>query len=160
MKIIDHGYWVLYKPTDFSAWKSPPPRGALFCKRESDGVDWYKYSHPTEDDQKLNRLGSQNFREDSVKIAFMWHEVEKQWIIGPSTTDVSLIFPQNMRVRELIDTGLTDEDEIIARYRNKVVDPKTTELLGDRSLFAPPVMDVMKTLEDVIARLEKLEKRR
>jgi hypothetical protein len=123
-------------------------------------VDWYQYSHPTEDDRKRNRLFSENFQEDSVKIAFMFHQAEQQWIIGPSTTDVSLIFPQNMHLREIIDFGSTDEDEIVAYFRNKVVDVRTTEIIGDRADFAPPVMNVMKTLEDVIARLEKLEARK
>jgi hypothetical protein len=158
MKVIDHGQWNIYKPEPGQF--PTAPRGTLFSRRESDGVDWYQYSHPTEDDRKRNRLFSQNFQEDSVKVAIMWHEFEQQWIIGASSTDVSLIFPQQgMHVREIIGFGSTDEDKIIAHFRNMVVDIETTEIVCHRDKFAPksPMLDMMDTLKDVIARLERLE---
>lgn len=38
---IDHGDWVLYKPERH--WLLDQNKTILFCKRVSDGVDWYVY---------------------------------------------------------------------------------------------------------------------
>jgi hypothetical protein len=151
MKIIDHGKWIPYKPAK-DAWPEGAPRHALFSKRESDGVDWYDYVKTA-------------FQADSVKIAFMFHDYEQQWIIGPAVIDPTMIFPPNHYVREILDFGSTDEDEIIAAFRNKAVDPDTTEILGHRYTPPPPsaeelrvMNDYPKIILDLIARIEKLER--
>ena len=119
MKVIDHGKWIPYKPAK-DDWPEDAPPNAMFCKRESDGVDWYQYVNPKKDS---GRIFSENFQEDSVKIAFMFHEVEQQWIIGPSVTDATMLFPAHHYVREITDFGSTDEEKIIAAFRNKAIDP-------------------------------------
>jgi hypothetical protein len=163
MKIIDHGKWIPYKPTKEN-WPEGAPANALFAKRESDGVDWYEYVNPPKDNKQ--RMFSENFRDGSVKIAFMFHEHQKKWIIGPSVLDATLIFPANHFVREIIDFGTTDEAEIIARLRNRFIDPETNEITDPP---APREMSederwVMENLTQVIvdmrARIEKLEKER
>jgi len=163
MKIIDHGKWIPYKPT------KPPeaaPPNALFAKRESDGVDWYDYVNPQ---KESGRLFSENFQEDSVKIAFMFHESDNHWIIGPAVTDATMIFPANHYVREIIGFGSTDENEIIAAFRNKVIHPETSEILGDRAEFRKRVVseeerEVMSnlaaTIIDLRERVKKLEEER
>jgi hypothetical protein len=159
MRIIDHGKWIPYKPTK---WPEHAPPNALFAKRERDGVDWYDYVNPT---KESGRLFSENFQEDSVKIAFMFHEAESRWIIGPAVTDATMIFPANHYVREIIGFGSTDENEIIAAFRNKVIHPETSEILGDRAAFVPKrPMNGVSTLEDMVmdlkARVAKLEAER
>jgi hypothetical protein len=162
MKIIDHGKWIPYKPAK-DAWPEGAPANALFAKRESDGVDWYDYVNPPKENRA--RLFSENFREDSVKIAFMWHETEQHFKIGATVIDATLIFPANQTVREIIDFGTVDEDEIIARLRNRYIDPETNEITEPPSprKASKEEMWVMENLFDVIidlqTRLEKLEKK-
>ena len=162
MKIIDHGKWIPYKPAK-DAWPEGAPANALFCKRESDGVDWYDYVNPVKDS---GRLFSENFQEDSVKIAFMFHEAEQQWIIGPSYVDATMLHPANQFVREIIDfPDVHNEDAVIEAFRNKVIDPDTNEILGHRWTPPPPspeeqrvMNDYPKIILDLIARVEKLER--
>jgi hypothetical protein len=163
MKIIDHGKWIPYKPSN-DAWPEGAPAQALFAKRESDGVDWYDYVNPPKENRQ--RLFSENFREDSVKIAFMWHESEQRWKIGPSVIDATLIFPANQIVREIIGFGTTDEDEIIARLRSRYIDPETNEITDPpppRKMSEDEAF-VMNNLAEVIvdlrARVQQLEKAR
>jgi hypothetical protein len=162
MKIIDHGKWIPYKPTK-DRWPEGAPLNALFAKRESDGVDWYDYVNPPK--EKRERLFSENFREDSVKIAFMWHEYEQRWKIGATVIDATMIFPANQIVREIIGFGTTDEQEIIARLRNRFIDPETNEITEPPPPRMPSEQErwVMDNLPDLImdmrSRLEKLEKK-
>jgi hypothetical protein len=162
MKIIDHGKWIPYKPAKDN-WPEGAPLNALFAKRESDGVDWYDYVNPPKEDR--GRLFSDNFREDSVKIAFMWHEAEQVWKIGPSVIDATMIFPANHFVREIIDFGTTDEDEIIARLRNRIINPDTNEITEPppEPVRSAEEMDAMINYPSIIlelrARIEKLEER-
>jgi hypothetical protein len=151
MKIIDHGKWIPYKPAK-DRWPEGAPTQALFCKRESDGVDWYDYVNPPKNNRR--RLFSENFREDSVKVAFMFHEMEQKWIIGPSVIDATLIFPANHHVREFIGFGSVDEDEIIAAFRNKVIDPDTNAL-SERPVLEK--IDWLAVVIDLKSRVEKLE---
>ncbi len=152
MKIIDHGKWIPYKPARLP---EGAPQHALFCKRESDGVDWYDYVNPPINNRQ--RLFSENFQEDSVKVAFMFHEVEQKWIIGPSVIDATMIFPANHHVREFIGFGSIDEDEIIRAFRNKVIDLHTNEL-SERPMAEK--IDLLAMVFDLKARVEKLEEQR
>ena len=95
-------------------WPEGAPLNALFAKRESDGKDWYEH---------VNDPAS--FQQDTVKIAILFHQFEQEWIIGPATTDATMIFPANMHVREIDGFGSIDEEEIIAAFRNKVINLKT-----------------------------------
>jgi hypothetical protein len=142
MKIIDHGKWIPYKPEVFP--KDAPPT-ALFAKRESDGKDWY---------QHVNDPAS--FQPDTVKIAFSFHEAEKEWIIGPAVIDATMIFPANHYVREIDGFGSTDENEIIAAFRNKVIDIKTNAMKDRPKNNAPSLIEMLNALT---RRIEKLEER-
>jgi len=162
MKVVDHGKWIPYKP---AVLPEGAPANALFAKRESDGVDWYEYVNPPKKNKA--RLFSENFREDSVKIAFCFHEAEKKWIIGPACIDPTMIFPANHYVREILDFPHSrDLDAIIDAFRNKLIDPETSELLGDRKQFMPELTPEQQTMRDLpqlvselIKRMDKLEDR-
>jgi len=160
MDIKSHGDWQRYTPHRLP--EGAPPN-AMFSRRIGDGVDWYDYVNPPKDNRQ--RLFSENFREDSVKIAFMFHEYEQKWKIGPSVIDATLIFPPNHFVREIIDFGTTDEDEIIARLRNRFIDPDSNEITEPPP---PPQLsseerrvseNMLAVVMDLMARMETLEKK-
>ena len=46
MKITDHGDWVRYVPRENPLADVAQPHTILFCKRASDGLDWYTSSAP------------------------------------------------------------------------------------------------------------------
>jgi|KBSMisStandDraft_5_1062788.scaffolds.fasta_scaffold00023_50 hypothetical protein len=47
MKFIDHGEWVAYKPENHPLRQHVDGHKLLFCKRKTDGVDWYDYRKAT-----------------------------------------------------------------------------------------------------------------
>jgi hypothetical protein len=151
MKIIDHGKWLPYKPPKDN-WPENAPLNALFAKRESDGKDWYEHVNNPE-----------SFQPDTVKVGFMFHDFEQEWIIGPASTDPTLIFPANMYVREIDGFGSVDEDEIIAAFRNKVIDV-ATNAMRDRPIAPQLTPEQLmathpNTILDLIERVKKLEER-
>lgn len=85
-QIIDHGKWVLYQP-DTLPEHAPP--GALFARRESDGVDWYDYSRD-----------AKSFGPYTVKFTVL---LQHGHVIGAATRDVTRLFPAGMLVRELTE---------------------------------------------------------
>jgi hypothetical protein len=141
MKMIDHGKWLPYKPAKLPVGA---PSHALFCKRESDGMDWYEYVN-----------SGKNFAEHSVKISVLYHDFWKAWVIGPSVIDATMLFPANQIVREITDFGSIDEDVLIATFRNKHFDPDTNEIRE------PPPLPIVEdpALVALRERLENLEKR-
>jgi hypothetical protein len=141
MKMIDHGMWRPYKPAKLP---EGAPSHALFCKRESDGMDWYEYVN-----------SGKNFAEHSVKISALYQEFWKAWVIGPSVIDATMLHPANQIVREIPDFGSTDEDVLIATFRNKHIDPETNEIRD------PPVLPDVEdpAVAALRERLENLEKR-
>jgi hypothetical protein len=88
-QIIDHGKWVPYKPDQL-----PPtaPPAALFCRRESDGVDWYDYVN-----------AGTNFSAEGVKFTAFWQDAYNGFTVGAATRDPTRLFPAGMLVREIID---------------------------------------------------------
>jgi hypothetical protein len=47
MKFIDHGEWIAYKPENHPLRQHVDGHKLLFCKRKTDGVDWYDYRRDT-----------------------------------------------------------------------------------------------------------------
>jgi len=110
-QIVDHGKWVPYKPDQL-----PPeaPPNALFCRRESDGVDWYDY---------VNDDG--NFSADGVKFTVFWQDAFNGFTVGAATRDPTRLFPADMLVREIIDyRGGEPQIEL----GDKLYDPDTHRL--------------------------------
>lgn len=143
MNMINHGKWIPYKPTKLP--EGAPPH-ALFCKRESDGMDWYEYVN-----------SGKNFAEDSVKLSALYQEFWKAWVIGPAVIDATMLHPANQIVREISDFGSTDEDVLIAAFRNKHIDPDTNEIRDPPILPPQPTID--ETITELFTRIRELRNR-
>lgn len=133
-QIVDHGKWVLYQPDTF-----PPhaPYGALFARRESDGVDWYVYS----------RDSKNFFGPDTVKFTAMWQDIHSGFVIGAATRDVTRLFPAGQLLREIIDYHGGDDPQ--AELGQKLFDPDS------RTLHAlPPLPRAPDPLEARVAAIE------
>lgn len=88
--IIDHGEW---KPYTREAVVSPEgfplvPAGTMFCKRESDGVDWYDFAR-----------AEGSFGEGSVLVACL--PTDLGLITQGVFSDFTRMFPQNQRLIEI-----------------------------------------------------------
>jgi hypothetical protein len=144
MKILDHGTWIEYKPTEL-----PPdvPRGAVFAKRESDGVDWYKYVHP-----------GTNFQPDTVKFALDIRDGET--IIRIPVIDADRLFPVGCRVVEIVDLKREqDEAKLIEEFANRRFDRKTGKI-GEVWKPKQPPDTTGALLKEILKRLDKLEERK
>lgn len=80
MRIVDHGKWEIYEP------ERPPPellgQRVMFCRRISDGKDWYQFQR-----ELLN---------DNIKIT-----VDSGNTVQATHRDVSMMFPAGMRLLEV-----------------------------------------------------------
>jgi hypothetical protein len=119
-QIIDHGKWVPYQPDQL-----PPeaPPNALFCRRESDGVDWYDYVRD-----------SKSFSTDGVKFTAFWQDAYNGFTVGAATRDPARLFPADMLVREIIDYR---GGEPQAELGKKLYDPHTHRLQALPELLLP-----------------------
>jgi hypothetical protein len=136
MAVIDHGKWQSYQPATL-----PPgvPAGAIFVRRESDGVDWYDYVN-----------NGANFGAGTVKFTALWSEGYASYMVKVAVYDETMLFPPNQLVREITDYAGSDPHADLA---NKLYDP-ATDAFSDRPVFEmPPALDV-KALLDRIATLE------
>lgn len=157
MAIVDHGFWVRYIPVE------PPegiPRYAAFCRRESDGQDWYEYVNRDVGSDK-----SDKFELDSVKciveVKSTRSEEADSPIVRASAVDATRLYPQDCQVIELLDVKREqDEEALIAEFANRKINLKTGKV-GE--VWTPPLpepkMDerVADALEMILQRLEKLE---
>ncbi|HZD61400.1 MAG TPA: hypothetical protein VE200_01260, partial [Xanthobacteraceae bacterium] len=87
----------------------------------------------------------------------------QEWIIGPAVIDPTMIFPANHYVREIDGFGSIDEDEVIAAFRNKVIDV-ATNAMRDRPMLTPLTPEQLRAMDpstilDLIERVKKLEER-
>lgn len=105
--IISHGDWARYTP---DPWPEHFPAEVMFCRRESDGVDWYYH---------LNAVGSFNLFSVKCTVA--------DDIVLAATTDQSRLFPQGCTVIEIF--GYTGSDPQ-ADFGGKVYDP-VANTIGD-----------------------------
>lgn len=108
MDIIDHGDWVPYKPDPWPAHLSNH-RNVLFCRRVSDGIDWYVF-------QRKQLTNANTIKMTLIKI--MDH-----WWVQATYRDASMIFPQNNKLIEI--TSVMPED--FEQYRDKTFDLTTRE---------------------------------
>ncbi|WP_213287596.1 hypothetical protein [Bradyrhizobium sp. sGM-13] len=88
MTIINHGSWSRYVP---GIWPEGFPSNIMFCKRDSDGIDWYDYIYK-----------GASFAPGSIKVTV------EGGLTRAATRDESKLFPQSSVVLEI--TGDNAED--------------------------------------------------
>lgn len=140
-QIMSHGRWIPYRPDKLPEFM---PSNTLFCRRESDLVDWYDY---VRDDT--------NFTAGSVKFAA--RKQNDSWIISVASHDASMLHPADQLVLEVIDYLGGDPSEELS---GRLFDPDTNRL-GDRPLILPlpdPLQPVLDRLAAIEARLDELER--
>jgi hypothetical protein len=147
MNVIEHGSWVRYQP---STIPDDAPPNALFCRRESDGMDWYAYVHP-----------GTNFGADTVKFAAIMRD-GVGYVVGPATTDATAMFPADHLVGEITDYVGTDPQGDLG---NKVFDPATGAFTDQppppaRQVETAAEKLILQTLGQLAKRLDALEKRK
>ena len=162
MAVRDHGFWKQYIPAE------PPtgiPRGAVFCKRESDGFDWYEYVN-VEKGNAAHKGRVKQFKPGTVKCVIEpkgrgKEDEPVEPIIRTAAVDETRLFPQDCQLIELEDVK-RDQNEaaLIEEFVNRKIDLKTGEL-GEKwePRMPEPQIDtrVADALEKILARLEKLE---
>lgn len=126
MTIINHGSWTRYVP-DVLPHGAPP--NAMFCMRDSDGIDWYEYIY-----------NGAPFAPGSIKITV--HD----GIATNAVRDESLLFPQSVLLLEV--TGDATADPLEA-YRGLAYDEATNTL-------SPPAPTVPQSVTPVQGRIALL----
>lgn len=130
---MSHGRWIAYKPETLPEFAPP---NALFCRRETDSVDWYDYVKNPE-----------SFAADSVKFTAV--KMDYGWIIGAANRDATMLHPAGQLVLEVIDYKGADPQE---ELENRLFDPETLRL-GDR----PPLPVFPDPLQPILDRLARIE---
>jgi hypothetical protein len=97
MDIIDHGDWVSYVPEGHPLLEHK----VVFCKRVSDGVDWYAYQRSTD-----------LLTSDTVKITLL--VINGDLTVMATHRDGSLIFPEKCK---LIEVDFKGDHETLRRKR-------------------------------------------
>jgi hypothetical protein len=141
MTVIYHGKWTLYKPqrpykkfkgTDFNI---------LYTRRDSDYRDWYVYIN---DDKP--------FKDGSVKMIV--RDQGYGWVVGAAVYDESMLWPESALVVEVTDYQGNDPQK---DFGGKVFNLNTRAFENPPPDEPPP--DMMKVLNEIMARLSKLEER-
>jgi hypothetical protein len=169
MNIIDHGVWVRYTP---EVLPETAPNGAIFAKRESDGVDWYDYvrpdflrmhppKQPTYDTngKVIEPNLKSNFHPDGIVCNVFHHRDHDAHIVGATVRgDPTAVYAINQRIIEI--TGYTGDDPH-KDFGGKVYD-HVSKKFGEKPQFKPPPPTpfeekMMEALNNIATRLEKLE---
>ena len=160
MTTKDHGFWRRYVPIKKVAKEPSPgdiatvqniPDNAMFLKRDSDDMDWYAYVHPQD-----------QFERDTVKVVVdvKGRDETGDPIVRVAAVEADRLFPQEGQVLELMDVKREqDEAALIEEFANHRIDIKTGKIGTRWKPPRQPVDDrVMGVLEQILARLERLEK--
>jgi hypothetical protein len=131
--IVDHGNWVPYtKEATLSPEGFPlVPAGTIFCKRESDGADWYEYSR-----------AEGTFQPGSVMIACLPTNLGLVTQGVFALENIQKMFPQNQR---LIEVQGWEGDKPHNVFANKVYNP-VGDTFSDIVLPAAPVITYKKDI--------------
>jgi hypothetical protein len=129
MTIIDHGTWTRYEP---EPWPADLPSNIMFCRRDRDGRDWYEY------------VKGNDLSRHSIKLTVL------DGVVRAATRDASMLFPQGCRVVEVVGDDASDPQ---ARYGGMIYDAKA------KALAAKPAEPVTPTMEDLLARIDALERK-
>ena len=129
--VVDHGNWVPYTRDAVLSPEGFPlvPAGTIFCKRESDGVDWYDYSR-----------AEGTFAPGSVKITCL--KTSLGIITQAVFLDSNNVFPQNCLIIEVQGWEGTKPHNTFER---KVYDPET-RTFSDIVLPPQPVITYKKDI--------------
>jgi hypothetical protein len=111
LTITQHGTWKAYEP---DPWPANLPLFVLFCRRESDQVDWYEFV-------KRDELAS-----ETVKMTAM--QVDEHWIVQAAARDATQLFPQQCLLLEV--DGVDDPDPQASYGAH--------EYFPDSNTFGPP----------------------
>ncbi|MCP1558397.1 UNVERIFIED_ORG: hypothetical protein M2438_002481 [Methylobacterium sp. SuP10 SLI 274] len=129
--IIDHGTWVPYTREAVVSPEGFPlvPAGTMFCRRESDGADWYDFSRAQD-----------SFAAGSILIACLKTDIG--WVTQGVFADFGRMFPQNQMLIELQGwEGEKPHNE----FGMKIYDP-VAQTFTDISVPAPQVIVFKKDI--------------
>jgi hypothetical protein len=139
--IVDHGNWVPYTREATLSPEGYPlvPAGTIFCRRESDGVDWYEYSR-----------AEGTFEPGSVMIACL--RTNLGWITQSvfAAENISRMFPQNQM---LIEVQGWKGDKPHNSFELRVYDPEA----GTFTDIPVPVQPVITYKKDIWVRATDAE---
>ncbi|CAO4176072.1 hypothetical protein [Methylorubrum populi] len=132
--IVDHGNWLPYTRDAVLSEEGFPlvPAGTIFCKRESDDVDWYDFSR-----------AKGSFAEGSVLVACL--KTDLGYITQAVYTDPQRMFPQNCM---LIEVQGWEGEKPHNTFSLKVYDPEA----GTFSEIPVPVQPVITYKKDIWVR--------
>lgn len=130
ISIINHGSWARYTP---DALPEGAPLGAMFCKRVSDGVDWYDYI----------RNGAV-FAPGSIKAT-----VDTNSVVQAVYRVADFLFPQDCVVIEITGDNSTADPQ--ATYGGQVLDGDTLTL----STPLPPKVTLVTPRQARLALLQQ-----
>lgn len=136
LTITHLGIWQLYQP---EVWPEELPKNTLFCRRESDGVDWYEFR--------------KSLRDDTVKmtVADMVGGFKKVQI---ATRDVSMVWPVNALLLEV--DGITEDDpQETYRWMEFLPETNSFQPMAPELINPPSPIDLLMT--EIKALRERLE---
>jgi len=146
MDFIDHGDWVAYKPENHPLRQHVNGHKLLFCKRVSDGVDWYDY-------RKEKRLDKPSH---SVKVTLL-HQYnplikDHEWVVMTTEKDEpEFVWPEATRLIEIEFDG--DHEKL----RQKRFDFRKREFYDPPPLPKRPMLsalaDELEMTEDQLAQI-------
>lgn len=136
-QIMSHGKWVTYKPDKLP---EHTPAGALFVRRESDGVDWYDYVRDP-----------RSFTTDGVKFTVL--RQGDIWTVGAAVRDATRLHPTDALVLEIIDYH--GGDDLQETLGGRMFDVDTNKLLDRPPPFSPPnpILEIWGRLAAIEAKL-------
>lgn len=129
--IVNHGNWLPYTRDAVLSPEGFPlvPSGTIFCKRESDGVDWYDFSR-----------AEGSFAEGSVLVACL--NTNLGYITQAVYANPQTMFPQNCM---LIEVQGWEGEKPHNTFGLKVFDPEA----GTFSDIPVPVQPVVTYKKDI-----------
>lgn len=129
--IVNHGNWMPYTQGAVLSPEGFPlvPSGTIFCKRESDGTDWYDFSR-----------AEGSFAEGSVLVACL--STDLGYITQAVYSDPQIMFPQNCM---LIEVQGWEGEKPHNTFGLKVFDPEAGTF-SDIPVPAQPVITYKKDI--------------
>jgi hypothetical protein len=97
MNYIDHGDWVIYKPQAHPLMQHVDGHKLLFCRRESDGVDWYEY-------RKAKGIDMPSGNRVLVTILRQFNPLiqKDEWVVMTTEKDEpTFVWPEGTRLIEI-----------------------------------------------------------
>ena len=150
MSIKDHGFWVKYIPLKYP---DGAPAGIAFCRRESDGFDWYEYVN-VEEGNPAHMGREKHFSPRSVKcvVEVGKGRAENEPVVRCAAVDETRLFPQDCQLIELVGVERDqDEPSLIEEFANHHINLNTGEI---GALYQPPALP---SIEDMVARIVDAE---